>query len=78
MARSMWLSIIVLAAVTSVSRAPQFIFIPDDVDDSALVYALWGQKPVKEFVEEIEALEKSLLAVLIPMRTPQKLVCRTC
>ena len=62
MARSMWLSIIVLAAVTSESRAPIFLTIVDPVDDSALVGAVSGQKPVKEFAAEIEAFEKTLLA----------------
>ena len=49
MARSMWLSIIVLAAVTSESRAPIFLTIDDPEDDNSLVDAVSGQKPVKEF-----------------------------
>jgi hypothetical protein len=58
----MWLSIIVLAAAASDSRAPIFLTIHDPVDDYALVDAVSGQKPVKEFAAEIEALEKTLLA----------------
>jgi hypothetical protein len=55
MGRSMWLSIIMLAAVASVSRASIIVPIYDPVDDSALVEAVSGQKPVKEFAAEIEA-----------------------
>jgi len=62
MVRSMWLSIIVLAVVASVGRAPILFNIGDPVDDIALVYAVSGQEPVKEFAAEIEALEKTLLA----------------
>jgi hypothetical protein len=62
MARSIWLSIIVLAAVATGSRADIILMIDDPVDDHALVDAVSGQKPVKEFAAEIEALEKTLLA----------------
>lgn len=62
MARSMWLSIIVLAAVASGSRAVIVLTIDDPVDDPALVDAVSGQKLVKAFAAEIEALEKTLLA----------------
>src|SRR4051794_14368266 len=62
MARSMWLSILVLAAVASGSRAVIFLMIDDPVDDQALVDAVSGQKPVKEFAAEITAWEKTLLA----------------
>jgi hypothetical protein len=58
----MWLSIIVLAAIASDSRAPIFGFIDDREDDLALVIAVSGQKPVKEFAAEIETFEKKLLA----------------
>jgi hypothetical protein len=61
MVRSMWLSIIVLAAVASSSRAVIILTIHDPVDDHELVDAVSGQKPVKEFAAEIEALEKILL-----------------
>jgi hypothetical protein len=62
MARNMWLSIIVLAAAASGSRAVIFVMIHDPMDDRALVDAVSGQKPVREFAAEIEALEKTLLA----------------
>lgn len=62
MARSMWLSIVVLASVASGSHAIILLMIHDPVDDSALVDAVSGQKPVKELAAEIEALEKILLA----------------
>lgn len=62
MARSMWLSIIVLVALASGSRAIIFLVIHDPVDDDALVDAVSGQKAVKEVAAEIEALEKTLLA----------------
>jgi hypothetical protein len=58
----MWLSLIALAAAASVSRAPILVNIGDPVDDIALVYAVSGQEPVKEFAAEIKALEKTLLA----------------
>ena len=62
MARTMWLSFIVLAAVASSSRALLILRIDDPVDDDALVDAVSGQKAVKEFAAELEALEKSLIA----------------
>jgi hypothetical protein len=62
MARSMWLSLVVLAAVASSSRAVIFLVIDDPVDDRELVDAVSGQKPVKEFAAEIKALEDTLLA----------------
>lgn len=61
MLRSMWLCLIVLTAVPSSSRANIILRIHDTVDDSDLVDAVSGQKPVKEFAAEIEALEKKLL-----------------
>jgi len=58
----MWLSIIVLAVVVSNCRAPIFLTIDDPEDDTTLVDAVSGQKPVEEFAAEIEAFEKKLLA----------------
>ena len=62
MARRMWLSIIVLAAAASVSRADILVWIDDPIDDWALVRAVSGQKPVKEAAAEIWAWEEALLA----------------
>ncbi|MFC1805645.1 hypothetical protein ACFL09_01525 [Planctomycetota bacterium] len=62
MARRIRLSIILLVAVATVSRAVIYLMIHDPVDDHALVSAVSGQKPVKEFAAEIEALEATLLA----------------
>jgi hypothetical protein len=62
MARRTWLSVIVLVAVASGSRAVILVDIWDPVDDPALIDAVSGQKPVKEFATEIEALEKTLFA----------------
>ncbi len=62
MARSMWLSIIVLMAVGSGGRAIIILMIDDPVDDHELVDAVSGQKPVKAFAAEIKALEQTLLA----------------
>jgi hypothetical protein len=58
----MWLSLVVLAAVVSGSRAVIIVVIHDLVDDRALVDAVSSQKPVKEFAAEIEALQNTLLA----------------
>jgi hypothetical protein len=58
----MWLSVILLAAAAATSRAVIFLNLYDPVDDSALVSAVSGQKPVKEFAAQIEALENILLA----------------
>ena len=44
------------------SRAVIILMIDDPVDDHALVDAVSGQKPVKKFAAEIEALERTLLA----------------
>jgi hypothetical protein len=49
MARSTWLSIIVLVAGASHCRAVIHVMIFDPVDDHDLVVAVSGQKPVKEF-----------------------------
>ena len=62
MARSMWLSVVVLAVVASESRAVIFLKIQDPVDDYELVDAVSDQKPVKKIAAAIEALEKTLLA----------------
>jgi hypothetical protein len=62
MARRMWLSMVVLAAVASGSRAVIVLMIHDPVDDHALVDAVSGQKPVKEFAAEMEAFKRTLLA----------------
>jgi hypothetical protein len=62
MMRNMWLSVIALVVFVSGSRAIVTLLIHDPVDDRALVDAVSGQKPVKEFAAEIEALEKILLA----------------
>ena len=62
MARRMWLSIVVLAAAASGSSAIIILMIDDPVDDYALVDAVSGQKPVKEFAAEIDAWENTLLA----------------
>src|SRR5262245_20602770 len=62
MARSMWLSVIVLAAAASGSRAIITLMLDDPVDDRILVDAVLGQKPVKEFAAEIEALERTVTA----------------
>src|SRR5262249_38819408 len=61
MAKRIWLSLIVLAAAAWASRAGSIEIIHDPMDDSALIDAVSGQKPVKEFAAEIQALEKSLL-----------------
>jgi hypothetical protein len=63
MARNMWLSIILVAATSSSSRAEIVLMIRDSVDDHTLVDAVSGQKPVKQFAAEIEALENTLLAL---------------
>jgi hypothetical protein len=62
MARSTWLSILVLVVVASGGRAVIFLTIHDPVDDHILVDAVSGQKPVRALAAEIEALEKNLLA----------------
>jgi hypothetical protein len=62
MARSMWVSILVLSVVASCSHAVIILMIDDPVDDYTLVDAVSGQRPVKEFSAEIEALENTLLA----------------
>jgi hypothetical protein len=62
MGRKIWLSMLVLLAIASVGQAVITIFIHDPADDSELMDAVSGQKPVKEFADEIAALEKSLLA----------------
>jgi hypothetical protein len=60
MARSMWLSLIVLVVAASASRAVIFLIIDDPVDDYELVDAVSGQKPVKEFAAEIDALKRAV------------------
>ena len=62
MARSMWLSAMMLAALVSGARATIEVKIEDRVDDDKLVDAVSGQKPVKEFAAEIEALEQTITA----------------
>jgi hypothetical protein len=62
MGRSMWLSVIALAAATSDSRATIHLMIHDPIDDGGLVTAVSGQKPVKEFAAEIEAFERAMTA----------------
>ena len=62
MARKVCMGIIVLAAVTSSSRAVIFLMIHDPVDDFLLVNAVSGQKSVKEFAAEIMALESTVTA----------------
>lgn len=62
MARYMWLSLILLAVVGSSARAIIILRIDDPVDDSDLVDAVSGQKPVKEFAAEIWAFEQTITA----------------
>jgi hypothetical protein len=58
----MWLSIFVLMAFAWDGRATGIIMVEDPIDDQALVDGVSGQKPVKAFATEIDALEKMLLA----------------
>jgi len=62
MARHMWLSLVLLAAAGPEARAIVTAMVLDDVDDVALVAAVSGQKPVKEFAAEIAAFRESLTA----------------
>lgn len=62
MARTMWLSIIMLVVVNSGVRAVIILMIHDSVDDHFLVDDVSGQKPVKEFAAEIHAFEQTLTA----------------
>jgi hypothetical protein len=49
MARSMCFSVILLALVASSAPAPIILRIQDEVDEYALIDAVSGQKPVKDF-----------------------------
>jgi hypothetical protein len=62
MARSMCFSVILLALVASSAPAPIILKIHDEVEEYALIDAVSGQKPVKDFRAEIGALEKTLTA----------------
>jgi hypothetical protein len=61
-ARRKWLSLVLLAAAGPEARAVVTVFIHDPVDDFALVLAVSGQKPVKEFAAEITAFRETLTA----------------
>ncbi len=56
------MSVIVLAAVASSSRAVVFLRIHDAVDDFVLVDAVSGQKPVKESAAKVRAIQKIVIA----------------
>jgi hypothetical protein len=62
MNRSMWLSVALLSVIVARAPADITMMIHDDVDDYALIRAVSGQKPVKDFCAEIDALDKLVCA----------------
>ena len=62
MARRKWLSLVLLAAAGPEAHADVGVLIDDSVDDVALVVAVSGQKPIKEFAAEITAFRETLTA----------------
>jgi len=62
MSRVKCLSLVFLAAAGPEVHADVIVFIDDQVDDHALVVAVSGQKPVKEFAAEIATFRETLTA----------------
>jgi hypothetical protein len=62
MTRSIWLSVALLAVIVACAPADVIMMIHDDVDDYALIRAVSGQKPVKDFCAEIDSLDRLVCA----------------